>query len=279
MLIQPVLRPVLQPVLRSIFDPGIGGGGTPSLTAQVQALFPKYSAAGGMWDFTDMATLFQDSDRTVPVTSASQPVGGVNDISGSHSVLVQHTSAYRPIYNGAEITFDGVDDSLSTFTMTLGAPSGVSYFLRARFAELTGWREMLFYGTTGDGGNWASGRNQIQIHRTPAGGIEVSAAGPTTTARWLRISAGLSHDISVSAVFDYATASSSVTGVGDGVLLPSSLIQMGNLNGTVLDSVLRIGLVQGSHPFVGAYKRLLFIGAALSPEDAAIVTAWLAEVA
>lgn len=114
MLIQPVLRPVLQPVLRSIFDPGIGGGGTPSLTAQVQALFPKYSAAGGMWDFTDMATLFQDSARTVPVTAASQPVGGVNDISGLHRVLAQSTSGKRPLYNGAGITPDGVDDFLVT---------------------------------------------------------------------------------------------------------------------------------------------------------------------
>lgn len=114
MLIQPVLRPVLQPVLRSIFDPGIGGGGTPSLTAQVQALFAKYSAAGGMWDFTDMATLFQDSARTVPVTAASQPVGGVNDISGLHRVLAQPTSGKRPLFNGAGITPDGVDDFLVT---------------------------------------------------------------------------------------------------------------------------------------------------------------------
>lgn len=112
MLIQPVLRPVLQPVLRSVF--GASGGGTPSLTAQVQALFAKYSAAGGMWDFTDMGTLFQDSARTVPVTAASQPVGGVNDISGLHSVLAQPTNAARPQFNGAGVTPDGVDDFLVT---------------------------------------------------------------------------------------------------------------------------------------------------------------------
>lgn len=114
MLIQPVLRPVLQPVLRSIFDPGIGGGGTPSLTAQIQALFAKYGEKGGMWDFTDMATLFQDSARTVPVTAASQPVGGVNDISGLHRVLAQPTNAARPQFNGAGITPDGVDDFIVT---------------------------------------------------------------------------------------------------------------------------------------------------------------------
>lgn len=91
-----------------------------SLTAQVQALFAKYSAAGGMWDFTDMATLFQDSARTVPVTAASQPVGGVNDISGLHSVLAQPTSVKRPLFNGgAGAVFDGVDDSLAATGLTL----------------------------------------------------------------------------------------------------------------------------------------------------------------
>lgn len=114
MLIQPVLRPVLQPVLRSIFDPGIGGGGTPSLTAQVQALFAKYSAAGGMWDFTDMATLFQDSAGTTPVTAASQSVGRVLDKSEQGNHVIQYTSAKRPTYNGVGITLDGVDDCMVT---------------------------------------------------------------------------------------------------------------------------------------------------------------------
>lgn len=106
-------RPITHQIRRGIGSAS-GGGGTPSLTAQVQALYGKYSAAGGMWDFTDMATLFQDSARTVPVTSASQPVGGVNDISGLHRVLAQPTSGKRPLYNGNGITPDGVDDFLVT---------------------------------------------------------------------------------------------------------------------------------------------------------------------
>lgn len=114
-----VVGPIVCPLTRSVFDAGAGGT-TTSLTAQVQALFGKYSAAGGMWDFTDMATLFQDSARTVPVTAASQPVGGVNDISGLHSVLAQPTSGKRPLFNGAAgAVFDGVDDSLAATGLTL----------------------------------------------------------------------------------------------------------------------------------------------------------------
>lgn len=112
MLIQPVLRPVLQPVLRSTFDPGIGGGGTPIRTPA--SLFAKYSGVGGYWDFTDMATLSQDSAGTTPVTAASQPVGRVLDKSGQGNHVIQSTSAKRPTYNGACITPDGVDDFFVT---------------------------------------------------------------------------------------------------------------------------------------------------------------------
>lgn len=112
MLIQPVLRPVLQPVLRSIFDPGIGGGAAPIWTPA--SLYAKYSGVGGYWDFTDMATLSQDSAGTTPVTAASQPVGRVLDQSGQGNHFIQTTAGKRPAYNGAGITSDGVDDFMVT---------------------------------------------------------------------------------------------------------------------------------------------------------------------
>ena len=106
-------RPITHQIRRGIGSAS-GGGVTPSLTAQVQALFGKYSAAGGMWDFTDTATLFQDSAGTTPVTAASQPVGRVLDKSGQGNHFIQSTSASRPAYNGAGITPDGVDDFMQT---------------------------------------------------------------------------------------------------------------------------------------------------------------------
>ena len=112
-ILRPVLRPVLQPVLRSVFGAS-GGGGTPSLTDQVQALFTKYSGVGGYWDLTDTATLFQDSAGTTPVTAASQPVGRVLDKSGQGNHFIQSAAASRPAYNGAGITPDGVDDFMQT---------------------------------------------------------------------------------------------------------------------------------------------------------------------
>lgn len=104
---------VAMAVGRGLTQAGAGGGAS-SLTAQVQSLFTTYSAVGGMWDFSDMGTMFQDSAGSTPVTAASQPVGRVLDVSGQGRTLQQTTSAARPTYNGAGITPDAVDDFLVT---------------------------------------------------------------------------------------------------------------------------------------------------------------------
>jgi hypothetical protein len=83
------------------------------LTANVEALFPKYSGVGGMWDFTDASTLAQNSDGT-GVVGVGDPVGYVTDIHTGAYPLSQITASKRPTYNGAGITPDGVDDAFIT---------------------------------------------------------------------------------------------------------------------------------------------------------------------
>ena len=80
----------------------------------------------GLWhDPSDIATLYQDSAGTTPVTAVAQPVGKENDKSGRGNHALQATSAARSIYNSTSgvqyLTFDGVDDGLSTGAITLGA--------------------------------------------------------------------------------------------------------------------------------------------------------------
>lgn len=84
-----------------------GGGGGGSLRERVQALFPKYAALGGMWDFSDMATLWQDAAGTVPVTAAGQPVGLVLDLSGNDVPVWQTDDVRRPTFNGNGVTTAG----------------------------------------------------------------------------------------------------------------------------------------------------------------------------
>lgn len=189
MLIQPVLRPVLQPVLRSIFDPGIGGD-APIWTPA--SLFAKYGGIGGYWDFTDMATLFQDSAGTTPVTAASQPVGRVLDQSGQGNHFTQFTAASRLVYNGAGITPDGVDDFMVTASIdftgcdklvvaaglnkTDASPQGVVSLAAGGidpWAISGGMYHMI--------GNvlWASGHTAMGRGTTAGGFASISPAPPT----------------------------------------------------------------------------------------------------
>lgn len=78
----------------------------------------------GVWyDPSDLATLFQDTAGTVPVTAAGQSVARINDKSGNGLHATQATVASQPVYQvdgtgRGFLLFDGVDDGLATATAT-----------------------------------------------------------------------------------------------------------------------------------------------------------------
>lgn len=53
---------------------------------------------GGWWDPSDIATLFQDTAATTPVTTTGQAVACILDKSGNGNHFIQATSGYRPVY-------------------------------------------------------------------------------------------------------------------------------------------------------------------------------------
>lgn len=109
------IRPAIsREISHPITDPGVGGGGASTLTAQVQALFAKYSGVGGMWKWDDMSTLYQAAGLTTPVTSSGQSVWSVADVSGQGSHLTTGSSFTRLLYNGSGVTPDGVNDYFVT---------------------------------------------------------------------------------------------------------------------------------------------------------------------
>lgn len=68
-----------------------------------------------LWlDASDTSTLFQNSTKTTPVTTAGQSVGAWADKSGRSRDTLQATSGKRPTYqtSPARIVFDGDDDFL-----------------------------------------------------------------------------------------------------------------------------------------------------------------------
>lgn len=84
-------------------------------------------ALGGcvLWlDAMRASSLYQDSARTTPVANNADPVGGWSDLSGSNHAT-QSSSGLRGSYsptgcNGRPgVTFDGVDDVLTTPSVTM----------------------------------------------------------------------------------------------------------------------------------------------------------------
>lgn len=77
------------------------------------------SGAQGWWfDNSDLATMFQDSAGTTPVTAVGQPVGKQLDKSGLGNHRVQATAASRPTLQQTAsglyyLDWDGVDDSMA----------------------------------------------------------------------------------------------------------------------------------------------------------------------
>ena len=88
------------------------------LNPAVVGLSPAYLFASGQqgawFDPSDLATLFQDSAGTTPVTSSGDPVGRMNDKSGRGNNSTQATAIARPVYQAApsRLTLDRVDDRL-----------------------------------------------------------------------------------------------------------------------------------------------------------------------
>lgn len=134
MLIQPVLRPVLQPVLRSIFDPGIGGGGTPIWTPA--SLFA--ASEQGVWlDESDLSTMFQDLAGTVPA-AVDSPVGKRLDKSGNNNHWTATNASARPVLRLTagkySLEWDGVDDE--------GATESINFAVTDKMTVLMGLRKL-----------------------------------------------------------------------------------------------------------------------------------------
>lgn len=71
---------------------------------------------GAWYDPSDLSTLFQDAEGTIPVTDHGDPVGLMLDKSGNGLSVSQSVAARRPIYREdggfSCLEFDGVDDCL-----------------------------------------------------------------------------------------------------------------------------------------------------------------------
>lgn len=92
----------------------------------------------GLWyDPSDMSTLFQDSDGTVPVTAMEQPVGKILDKSGRGNHASQTTSTRRPTISARYNVLTGTS-ALATQSVTTLATAYTLRFSGAGTITLSG---------------------------------------------------------------------------------------------------------------------------------------------
>ncbi len=118
----------------------------------------------GVWyDPSDKSTMYQDAAGTIPVTAVGQPVGKILDKSGRGNHATQGTTTRRPtLQQDASgkyyLSFDGVDDYLSTGSINFTATDKMTVFTadHSVYDNPTGPRAIVGLSTSvfGYNGTW-----------------------------------------------------------------------------------------------------------------------------
>jgi len=181
------------------------------------ALLFQSGAVGAWFDPSDMSSLFQDADGTLPVTAPDQPVGRILDKSGHGHDAYQSLASARPVYRRHSgyhwLEFDGVDDCLQMASPVnldaghviagLKEPAGISAHSGLLSASAAGYLAI-----TGNGGDRSLGKNAGGvIHRVDTPSVFPMTSG---TAASIRINGGalLCRRRGIATVFANATPGS-----------------------------------------------------------------------
>ena len=130
------------------------------------------SEVGGVYDPSDITTLWQDSDRTVPVTADGDPVLAIDDLSGNGLHMVQTDSAlglvYRDVGGLKYLEKTSANDHLLSGTVPGGEWTGDWHFAGGFSIDVGGGvNTLLFARSAAAGGNTTTGAAGIyQISTT-----------------------------------------------------------------------------------------------------------------
>lgn len=116
-----IVRPVARPIVEPIALPPMGERARRgTLTAAIRAMFAN-GEQGAWYDPSDLSTLYEDPEGTIPVTGTGQSVGLMRDKSGCGNHVSQAAASRKPILqqdaNGKYcLVGDGFDDILVNTT-------------------------------------------------------------------------------------------------------------------------------------------------------------------
>jgi len=129
--------------------------------------------AGGLWDFSTLANLYQDSAGTTPCTAVGDPIGKVLDTSGRGNHLTQSTSTKRPVLGRMPAT--GVRNLLVN-TATLSTQS-VTTTAQNYTIQFTGAGSITASGT------YSGALTNGQTFTCTAGTLTFTVSGSVTNAQ------------------------------------------------------------------------------------------------
>lgn len=255
------------------FD-GTLGGGSPTLSEQVQALLA--GTTGFALDPSDLTTMHQDTARTVPVTTAADPVGNIRSKWGTTAFDIQQaTAATRPAWNGVGgMSFDNADDSLN-FPLAM-MRNRAACFVAFRMRPTTIGSDSTFFVSTGTGGTThrfdgiisADGSYRFGGRRLDADGLSSGLAPAATLVA--------NNNYVMSMEIDYA-GTGALRGWVNGSLLVNTTISgtVGNTSDT--DSLAATFGRLSSTRFDGLLGKFAFLPFIPTAEQRADVEAWIAE--
>jgi len=237
----------------------IPGIGQPPLQ-ELQSLLFAGGQRGGMWLFSELSSLFQDTAGATPVTTSGQTIGRISDLSGNNNHLTQSTAASRPAYDVSGTLkrglFDGVNDFLQTAAIDFSNSDKVTVFALVRKSSDAAAGVVAEIGQSGDSSFALQGPGSPLSKRwnwNPRG--TVSTETPTTDAQYNAPSTAM------------LTARADISGDAaslriNGSLVNSSAADLGT--GNFANTSLFVGRRGGtSFPFNGLLYGLIVVNGAI----------------
>lgn len=271
-MILPPLRSPFLPALRSPFDVANAIRGATTLTERVRRALFSNGEQGGMWDATDMATLFQDSAGATPVTALTQPIGRMLDISGNGNHLLQATAGARPQYTTDGALFDGVNDGMETGSINFGTDDMFVGSVQNRPDTVARMICELSNNATNTAGGFylVSGLDVVSYYSSLSRGSTIS--NPNQIAKWTPDNGAETAII---------TATHSISGDlstlrRNGVAGTKGTSDKGS--GTFGNYPLYVGARMGTSSFFnGSISRLIVVGRPMTMAEIELAEAWLDE--
>lgn len=229
------------------------------------------SDQGAVYDFTDMASLFQTFDTSTPVTAMGQAIGRASDLSGKNNHATQPTAGMRPIYQGYG-AFDGIDDLLATDAVDMSLSDKATVVASARVNGVT-QQAIMSLGSAGNG------RFNVEFLAGASPEIQGQLIGSTGTSA-IKVAGDVANsvDVVVAVLFDLAgaIAADEITVRKNGAV-PSQVVNAaGPAGGGNLAAAqnLRVGAISSIDRLDGRIYRLIIINRELIAAELSGAEAW-----